>query len=157
MRYKSIDNGAGESDNCYMVGRIQSFFGDDFFDTFDSLLSAPGAFGNIVVATARQVRPVDVAAFSLVVLGWLWLFVGVLILGNHGAGLISLAVLPTLLWLAAGIAGGLVFEIGGLGKHVLTYWESYVLIGLFAIFGTIGLRLALNPKDRHVYRAPSQS
>src|SRR5689334_2951798 len=99
-----------------MAGRIQAFFGDDFFDTFDSVLSAPGAFGNIVVATARQVRPIDAAAFALVVLGWFWLVVGALILGHHNPGLISLAVLPTLLWLAAGIAGGLVFEIGGLGK-----------------------------------------
>jgi hypothetical protein len=33
-------------------------------------------------------------------------------------------------------------------------WESYLLIGLFAGFGTVSLRIALNPKDRLVHRPP---
>ena len=56
-------------------------------------------------------------------------------------------------WLAAGIAGGTESEIGGIGVRSLVYWESYLLIALFACFGTISLRLALNPTDRNVYRS----
>ena len=32
---------------------------------------------------------------------------------------------------------------------------AVVLIGLFAAFGTLSLRIALNPKDRLVHRAPT--
>ena len=136
------------------AGRFQAFFGDDWEDTFDSLMSAPGAFGNIVVAAARQVRPVDIAAFSLVLLGWAWLVAGFGIRDDHRVGPLLLALLPTALWLLAGVIGGLVFEIGGIGPRSLAYWESYFLILLFACFGVISLRLALNPRDRRVYRAP---
>ena len=47
-------------------------------------------------------------------------------------------------------------------SYLLVYvgWEgvglaSYLLIGLFAAFGTLSLRIALNPKDRLVHRAPT--
>lgn len=132
--------------------RLRDFFGDDLEDTLDSLLSAPGAFGNIVLAAARQVRPIDIVALGLVLTGWLWVIGGYGIAGNHSAPILLLALLPTFLWLAAGIAGGLVFEIGGIGLRVLGYWEAYVLILLFSFFGVVSLRLALNPKDRHIYR-----
>jgi hypothetical protein len=132
--------------------RLQDFFGDDFEDTIDSLKSAPGAFGNILVAAARQVRLVDVAAFTVVLAGWLWLILGYGVADDRRAGLVLLALLPTALWLVAGIIGGLIFEIGGIGLRSLAYWEAYLLIGLFAVFGVISLRLALNPKDRNVYR-----
>jgi hypothetical protein len=139
------------------TGRIQDFFGDDLEEALDSLKSAPGAFGNLLVGAARQVRVIDAAAFALVVAGWAWLLFGYGIGGNHSTSLALLAVLPTALWLAAGTAGGLIFEIAGFGKRALAYWESYLLILLFAAFGLISLRLALNPKDRHVYRAPPVS
>ena len=139
------------------AGRIQDFFGDDWEDTLDSLKSAPGAFGNVFIAVIRQVRLVDAAAFGLVLLGWAWLLVGYGIDGDHRAALVALSLVPTLLWLGAGITGGLFFEIGGIGVRALAYWESYLLIMLFACFGLISLRLALNPKDRHVYRAPAPS
>ena len=137
------------------AGRFQDFFGDDLDDALDSLRSVPGAFGNIMMATARQVRPVDAAAFALVIAGWLWLAIGFGLAGNHSVVLAVTAVVPTLLWLGCGAVAGLVFEISGLGKQSLAYWESYVLILLFAAFGLISLRLALNPSDRHVYRAPT--
>jgi hypothetical protein len=140
-----------------VTGRIQAFFGDDLSDTVDSLLSAPGAFGNVVVAAARQVRLVDGHALGVVLAGWIWLILGYGVMGNHGLPLAALAVLPTVLWLAAGVTGGLFFEIGGIGIRSLAYWESYLLILLFACFGLISLRLALNPRDRRVYRpAPSK-
>lgn len=135
------------------AGRLQDFFGDDWEDTLDSLKSAPGAFGNIVVAAARQVRIVDGAALALVIAGWTWVVAGYGIAGEHQVGLVLLSLAPSLLWLAAGAVGGLVFEIGGIGVRALGYWESYLLILLFAVFGVISLRLALNPKDRRVYRA----
>ena len=136
-----------------MAGRIQGFFGDDWEDALDSLKSVPGAFGNIVVAALRQLRLVDGAAFALVLAGWLWVVFGFGVAGDHSLALLLLALLPTLLWLAAGLIGGLVFQIGGIGSRSLAYWESYLLIGLFACFGLISLRLALNPRDRRVYRA----
>jgi hypothetical protein len=139
------------------AGRIQDFFGDDLEDALDSLKSAPGAFGNIVAAAARQVRLVDALAFSFVVAGWLWLVFGYGVASDHRAGLVALALLPSVLWLAAGGAGGLIFEIGGIGVRSLAYWESYLLILLFAVFGVVSLRLALNPRDRRVYRAPASS
>jgi hypothetical protein len=136
------------------TGRIQDFFGDDWEDTFDSLKSAPGAFGNVFVAVIRQVRLIDAAAFSLVLIGWAWVLVGFAIDGDHRAGLVALSLAPTLLWLGAGLVGGLFFEIGGIGFKSLAYWESYLLMMLFSCFGLISLRLALNPTDRHVYRPP---
>jgi hypothetical protein len=135
------------------AGRIQDFFGDDWEDTLDSLKSAPGAFGNMFVAVIRQVRLVDAAAFALVLMGWAWLIGGYGIDGNHSVALVLLSLLPTLLWLGAGVVGGLFFEIGGIGFRAMSYWESYLLIALFGCFGLISLRLALNPRDRHVYRA----
>lgn len=136
-----------------MAGRLQALFGEDWEDVLDSLIAAPGAFGNIVVAAWRQVRLVDIAAFAIVLAGWVWLVFGFGVAGDHRLGLALLALLPTILWFAAGLAGGLVFQIGGIGARSLAYWESYLLIGLFACFGVISLRLALNPKDRRVYRA----
>ena len=137
------------------AGRFGAFFGDDWDEAFDSIKSAPGAFGNIVVAASRQVRLVDIFALALVLAGWAWVILGFVVLEDHRTGLLALALLPTVLWLAAGIVGALVFEIGGIGPRVLGYWESYVLIGFFSLFGLISLRLALNPKDRLVYRQPS--
>ncbi|MPZ49674.1 MAG: hypothetical protein GEU75_10335 [Dehalococcoidia bacterium] len=134
-----------------MTGRLQDFFGDDWEEALDSLKSAPGAFGNILVGTARQVRPFDVICFGLVVAGWLWLIVGYGIAEDRRAGLLILALLPTALWLLAGIISGLIFEIGGFGIRALGYWEAYLLILLCGLFGVVTLRLALNPKDRRVY------
>jgi hypothetical protein len=84
-----------------------------------------------------------------------WLIGGYLAGGNHDSLLASLSLLALVAWLACGAAGGLVFSIGGIGVRALWYWESYLLIGLFAAFGTVSLRIALNPKDRLVHRAPS--
>jgi hypothetical protein len=133
------------------TGRFQEFFGDDFEDAIDSLKSAPGAFGNILVAAVRQLRPVDIAAFALVLAGWAFLVYG--IVAGHSAGLLLLSLLPTAFWLAAGIAGGIVFHVGGIGYRSLGYWESYVLILTFSCFGVLALRLALNPYDRRIHRA----
>jgi hypothetical protein len=134
------------------AGRFQDFFGDDFEDALDSLKSAPGAFGNIVLAALRQLRPVDVAAFALVLAGWAFFAYG--IIAGHGVWLLLLALLPTALWLAAGIAGGVIFHVGGIGYRSLGYWESYVLILTFSWLGVLALRLALNPYDRRIHRAP---
>ena len=139
------------------AGRIQDFFGDDLDETLGSLMSAPGAFGNIMVAAVRQVRLIDGVALALMLLGWGWLIFGYGIAGDHRLGFVILALLPTLIWFSCGIVGGLVFEIGGIGVRSLAYWESYLLIGLFAFFGVVSLRLALNPRDRRVYRAPVTS
>ncbi len=138
-----------------ILNRLQAFFGDDWEDAFDSLKSTPGAFGNILVAAIRQIRPIDSLAISLIAAGWLWLIAGYGFAGDHSFELLLLALLPTLLWLLAGIIGGLVFEIGGIGLRSLGYWEAYLLIIPFAAFGAITLRLALNPRDRRVYRGPS--
>src|SRR6266540_6688297 len=132
------------------AGRIQDFFGDDWEDALDSIKSAPGAFGNIFIAAARQIRFVDVLALFLVLSGWAWLMVGYGFHGDHRIVLAVASVLPTVLWLVAGVIGGLVFEIGGIGVRSLAYWESYLLILLFACFGSISLRIALNPRDRYV-------
>lgn len=137
------------------AGRFQDFFGDDLEETLDSLKSAPGAFGNLVVGAVRQVRLVDGVAFLLVAAGWLWLVFGFGLAGDHRPGLLILSLLPSALWLTAGAIGGLIFEIGGIGLRSLAYWESYLLILLFAAFGSVSLRLALNPRDRRVYRAPA--
>ena len=138
-----------------ILNRLQAFFGDDWEDAFDSLKSTPGAFGNILVAAIRQIRPIDSLAISLIAAGWLWLIARYGFAGDHSFELLLLALLPTLLWLLAGIIGGLVFEIGGIGLRSLGYWEAYLLIIPFAAFGAITLRLALNPRDRRVYRGPS--
>ena len=133
--------------------RLQAFFGDDIEETWDSIRSVPGAFGNIIVAVMRQLRPLDVLAFAVVAAGLLWLVVGNVILGERHTGLFVLSIVPLVLWLVAGIVGGLVFHIGAIGRGALAYWESYMLIVFFALFGVISLRLALDPRDRRVYRA----
>jgi hypothetical protein len=135
-----------------LQGRIQAFFGDDWEDTFDSIAAAPGALGGLSLAGLRQFRPIDLVAFALVLAGWAWIGGGVLVGGDDRLGLVALALLPTLLWLAAGVAGALIFEVAGLGKGSLAYWESYVLILIFALFGVLSLRLALSPAGRRVYR-----
>jgi hypothetical protein len=134
------------------AGRFQDFFGDDFDDAVDSLKSAPGAFGNIVIAAVRQLKPIDVAAFALVLAGWAFLIYGIIV-GND-VWLLLLSLLPTLLWLLAGIAAGVIFHVGGIGYRSLGYWESYVLILSFSWLGVLALRLALNPYDRRIHRAP---
>src|ERR671910_121252 len=106
------------------IGRWQSFFGDDLEDTFDSLKSAPGAFGNIFVAAVRQVRLVDLAAFSLVLTGLAWLVAGYGLAGDDRAGMLVLSLLPIGLWLTAGLTAGFIFHISGIGYRSLTYWES---------------------------------
>lgn len=135
--------------------KLQTFFGDEIEEQLDSLLSAPGAFGNILVGVARQVRIFDAAMLALVVAGWGWLLFGYVIEENDNAMLLALAVLPTLVWLACGLIGGLIFEIGGVGWRTLTYWEAYLLMLVFVAMGVITLRLAVNPRDRRVYRGPT--
>ena len=140
------------------AGRLQAFFGDDWDDAIDSVKSTPGAIGNLLVGFVRLVRPIDAVAFAAVLAGWLWLLVGYGLLDDHSVSLLLLSILPSVLWLTAGVTGGLVFEIGGIGARILAYWESYLLILLFAIFGVASLRLALSPKDRRVYHgAPPAS
>ena len=134
------------------AGRFQDFFGDDLDDALDSLKSAPGAFGNIVIAAVRQLKPIDVAAFALVLAGWAFFVYGIIV-GND-VWLLLLSLLPTLLWLMAGIAAGVIFHVGGIGYRSLGYWESYVLILSFSWLGVLALRLALNPYDRRIHRAP---
>jgi len=134
-----------------MTGHLQDFFGDDFEDTLDSLKSVPGAFGNILITAVRQLRPVDVIAFATVLLGWAFFAYG-LVAGNS-IGLLLLSLMPTALWLAAGIAAGIIFHVGGIGYRSLGYWESYVLILTFSCLGVLALRLALNPHDRRIHRA----
>jgi purine-cytosine permease-like protein len=133
------------------VFRIQEIFGDDLEDTLDSIKSAPGAFGNILVAAVRQFRLVDAAAFALVVAGWaLFAYAAT---ADLDARVAVLGLLPSILWLACGIAGGIIFHVGGIGYRSLLYWESYALILIFSGFGVLALRLALNPHDRRIYRA----
>jgi hypothetical protein len=134
--------------------RIQAFFGEDLEDTWDSLLSVPGAFGNIVVAVFRQVRPIDAIAFAAVIAGLVWLLIGHFLLGERHFALYVSGLSPLVLWLIAGVAGGLVFHIGAIGRSSLAFWETYVLLLLFAAFGIISLRLALDPRGRRVYRSP---
>jgi hypothetical protein len=136
-----------------MARRLQDFFGDDFEDTFDSIKSVPGAFGNLVFAAVRQVKPLDLVAFSLVLAGWCWIIGGHYIAGQQVGALLLLSLLPTALWFVAGVTGGFIFHIGAIGKRSLAYWESYLLILLFGVFGVVSLRLALDPRDRRVYRA----
>ena len=138
-----------------ILERLQDFFGDDWAEAVDSIKSTPGAFGNILVGAIRQIRLIDSLAISLIVAGWLWLIIGYGVAGNHNLNLTLLALLPSLLWLLAGVIGGLVFEIGGIGLRSMSYWEAYLLMLPFAAFGAITLRLALNSKDRRVYRGPA--
>jgi len=138
-----------------MAGRPQGFFGDDWEDTLDSVLSVPGAFGNIVVAAVKQIKVWDAAAMLLVAVSLIWLLVGYLISGNHEAKYAIGAVVAIVAWLTCGTVAGFFFTIAGVGKRSMLLWESYLLIGLFAAFGTLSLRIALNPKDRLVHRAPT--
>jgi hypothetical protein len=133
--------------------RLQAFFGDDLEETFDSIMSAPGAFGNVGVAAFKQIRPIDVVALVLVVAGWAWLIGGYLIAEERQSVVLVLSVLPTVLWLVAGVIGGFVFHIGVIGYRSLGFWESYVLIGILSVLGVISLRIALDPRGRNVYRA----
>jgi len=135
------------------AGRFQEFFGDGLEDTLDSLKSAPGAFGNIMLAAIKQLRLVDAAAFGLVLCGWAYFVYG--LTTGVSDGLLLLSLLPTALWLICGIAGGVIFHVGGIGYRSLGYWESYVLILMFSAFGVLALRLALNPYDRRIHRAPA--
>ena len=137
--------------------RLQAFFGDDLEETFDSIKSAPGAFGNIGVAAFKQIRPLDAAAFGLVIAGWVWLVGGYLIAEERQATVLFLSVLPTFLWLVAGIVGGLIFHIGVIGYRSLTFWETYMLIGILSILGVISLRIALDPRGRSVYRSTTST
>ena len=135
------------------MARLVDFFGEDLEETLDSLLSAPGAFGNIFVAAVRQIRITDLLIFGLVVAGWAWIIAGFLIAGDHSATALSIAVLPTALWLIAGVVAGFIFHVGAIGPRSLAYWESYVLISVFAVFGIVSLRVALDPRERRVHRA----
>ena len=135
-----------------MVGRFQGFFGDDLEDTIDSVLSVPGAFGNIVVAAVRQIKPWDALAMVLVLASLGWLLFGYLLSDNHDSTYATIALLTIGAWFISGTVAGFFFTIGGVGKRALWLWESYLLIGLFAAFGTVSLRIALNPKDRLVHR-----
>jgi len=135
--------------------KLQTFFGDNLEEQLDSLLSAPGAFGNIIVGVARQVRLVDAAMFALVVTGWGWILFGYAFEDNDDTLLLALALLPSVIWFLCGLIGGLIFEIGGVGWRTLTYWEAYLLMLVFITMGVITLRLAVNPRDRHVYRGPT--
>jgi hypothetical protein len=137
-----------------MVSRLQGFLGDDWEDTLDSVLSVPGAFGNIVVAAVKQIRVWDAAAMVLVAVSLAWLLAGYLIGGNHDWKYAVPALLVTLAWLTCGAVGGVEFIFGGVGKRAFLLWESYLLVGLFAAFGTLSLRIALNPRDRLVHRPP---
>ncbi len=102
----------------------------------------------------RQVRPIDAVAFAVVIVGLVWLVIGHVFLGERHLGLYVISMLPLVLWLTAGAIGGFIFHVGAIGRGSLVYWESYVLIALFAAFGVISLRLALDPRDRRVYRSP---
>ena len=140
-----------------MAGGLQAFFGDDWDDALDSLRSAPGALGGVMVSGFRQVRGVDAAAFGLVIAGWIWALAGFAHGGtDQQAWHLALALLPTAFWLLAGITGALIFEIGGLGVRTMAYWESYVLILVFAVFGVLSLRVALSPQGRQVHRGPTR-
>ncbi len=131
------------------------FFGEDWDDALDSLKSAPGALGGLSWSAIRQVRAVDLAALALVVAGWLWAAFGYGVAEDHQLLLLCIALLPTALWVLAGLVGGLIFEISGLGVRVLQYWESYVLMLMFALFGVASLRVALNPRGVGIHRGPS--
>lgn len=131
--------------------RLQEFFGDDLEETWDSIRSVPGAFGNICIGTLRQVRLPDMIAFAIVLAGIAWLLVGHLVLGERG--FYALSITPLVLWFMAGVIGGIIFHVGVIGPRSLAYWESYALILLLGVFGVISLRLALDPRERRVYHS----
>ena len=90
--------------------------------------------------------------------GWAWVIFGALIGGDQRSVLLVLAILPSVLWLAAGATGAIIFEVGGIGPRVLTYWESYVIIVVFSLLGVVALRLALLPREGRIYRpAPPET
>jgi hypothetical protein len=134
-----------------MAGKFQEFFGDD---AIDSLKSAPGALGGLLLGSLRQIRLTDFVAFALVLAGWAWIAGDLLGLVSLGRWEVLLALMPTLLWLTAGIAGVLIFEISGLGVRVLAFWEAYVLILVFALLGSVTLRIALGRDARRIHRGP---
>jgi hypothetical protein len=136
---------------------LQAFFGDDWDDALDSLKSAPGALGGVMLSGLRQIRAVDAAAFGLVIAGWAWA-IGAYVHGgtDQHTWHLALALAPTALWLLAGLAGALIFEIGGLGVRTMAYWESYVLMLVFAVFGVLSLRVALSPQGRQIHRGPTR-
>jgi hypothetical protein len=141
-----------------MAGRVQAFFGDDWDDALDSLKSAPGALGGLMLSCLRQVRAIDIAAFGLVVAGWVWIAATYVVDGiDQQSWHVALGILPTVLWLAAGITGVLIFEISGLGLRTLAYWEAYVFIVLFSVFGVLSLRVALSPHGAGVHRGPTKN
>lgn len=140
-----------------MAGGFQIFFGDDWDDTVDSIKSTPGAIAGLALSASRQLKPVDLLALGLMVGGWLWIASGYAGVANPGGWHLTLALLPTAVWFGAGIAGGLIFEISGLGYRVLAYWEAYVLILLFTVFGVTSLRVALNPHGRRIHRGAATS
>jgi hypothetical protein len=135
-----------------LPARLQAFFGDDWDETLDSLFAAPGALGGLSLTGLRSLKPIDLAALALVVLGWAWIIGGYLIGGNHDTLLLVIAIIPTIGWLLAGLAAGLIFQVAGFGKRSLAYWESYFLVLVFALFGVASLRVALSPRGRRVYR-----
>jgi len=135
-----------------MPQKLQAIFGDELEETFDSLLSVPGAFGNVIIGIARQVRLIDAIFLGLVLAGWGWLAVGYTLSENDDMLFLALALLPTVAWVICGFVAGLIFEVGGVGWRALAFWESYLLLIVFIMFGVISLRIAINPKDRRVYR-----
>jgi hypothetical protein len=99
-------------------------------------------------------RLLDFAAFTLVAAGWAWLAFGHLSGSGPSTTISLLALLPTAIWLVAGLTAALVFEISGLGYRSLLFWEAYLIILVLALFGVTSLRIALNPRDRKVHRGP---
>ncbi len=140
-----------------MAGGIQAFFGDGWEDALDSLKSAPGALGGVMLSGLRQVRPLEALAFALVLAGWAFIIVTYFGSTDQRAWHIALGLLPALLWLAAGVAGALIFEIGGLGPRTMAYWESYALLLVFAVFGIVSLRVALSPDSRQIHHGPRRT
>ncbi len=140
-----------------MAGGLPAFFGDGWEDALDSLTSAPGALGGLMLSGLRQVRAIDAAAFGLVIAGWVMILATYVDNGtDQQAWHIALGLLPTMLWLTAGVIGALIFEIGGLGLRTMAYWESYVLLLVFAVFGLLSLRVALSPESRQIHRGPNR-
>lgn len=139
-----------------MTGKIANLV-DDIDETIGSLRSAPGAFGNILLGALRQIRPFDLAALCLVLAGWLWLAIAHVRGDELDVMLKALALLPSALWFLCGIIGSTLFVTGGIGPRALRFWETYVLILIFAGMGVVSLRLVLDPRDHSIYRAPATS
>jgi hypothetical protein len=139
-----------------MAGGLQSFFGDDWDDAFDSIKSTPAAMGGIMLSAARQLRGPDAVALALVFAGWIWIGATFFSSGfDQLAWHVALGAAPTVLWLSAGVIGALIFEIGGLGFRTMAYWEAYVLILVLAIFGLLSLRVALSRHEGDIHRGPT--